>query len=543
MQCSVVERYVRRPIRWGALLRALPLLLLPALSGCLPGLSWGGDDNEPGAAAPESQQGAPALNRSYKSNFLAIQMPTFGAPRIQGLLMPDSGPAVLTAFATVETRKPGQPGLQWGGERGIAPGFEPAVLPPAESLHNFYNALSALAARRRTQPLTILHFGGDRIVDDHFAGTLRDLFTGRFGSAGRGLMMPGLFPVRGMKVDRGGQWTLSNAAGSAEGPFGITGARMTAAHTDAWMRFTSAQSPFDWLEVTFLTGPGFGSAILSVDGNTKLVPTLGAGFNETTIQIPTKSREILIKPRGDGPISVLSVATGTNTPGILYSNLGLPGASATTSAKWTPDLAAGELRRINPDLILLDYGTSEGFDEKLDPRQYEIRLRLVIDQIKQWAPQASILIAGPPDGARLPAFAGSAGTQVCRALNPPEIAAYTGMMERADGASARRGGERLIFLGLGKIYGRPLLHSCLDLGHATACRAGPQNTHRGRIRPLRAGALRRSDGWIRRLSAGHASQGSGSTCRRRSGEGAARKEAPRSAAALRAKKSLPGGRS
>src|SRR5262249_95492 len=151
-------------------------------------------------------------------------------------------------------------------------------------------------------------------------------------------------------------------------------------------------------------------ALISLDGgNTKAVATHALAVSETSIRIPARAREILIKPRGDGPVTILSAATGTNAPGIVYSNLGLPGATAWTPGKWTPDFAANELHQLNPDLIILEYGTREGFDDGLDLRRYEMHLRLVIDQIKEWAPQASLLIIGPPDAARLPAFAGSAG--------------------------------------------------------------------------------------------------------------------------------------
>lgn len=410
------------------------LLVVPLLSGCLPGLDWGADSD----SSPATSQEAPALNRNYKTSFLSLQMPSLGVSSVQGQLMPDIGPAILTAFSTVETRKPapGAPSrFVTGTEANSA--FEPAVLPPARSLANFYAALSNLASGRRAQPVTILHLGDDHIAYDRFAGALREHLISRFGSAGRGVMMPGLFPIRGMKADRAGQWKLASAAAGAPGPFGITGVRMTASSPDAWLRFTAAQGGFDWAEVTFMTGPGFGTALVSLDGDARLVPTRAAGANETSIRIPSKSREILIKPRGDGPISVLAVATGTNTPGIAYSSLGLPGATAWTPAKWTSEFAANELRKLNPDLILLEYGTREGFDDRLDEKQYEIRLRLVIDQIREWAPQASILIIGPPDAARLPGFAGSAGSAVCRALNPQETAAYGRMMENSDERLAR----------------------------------------------------------------------------------------------------------
>jgi lysophospholipase L1-like esterase len=53
-----------------------------------------------------------------------------------------------------------------------------------------------------------------------------------------------------------------------------------------------------------------------------------------------------------------------------------------------------------PDLIVLAYGTNEGFDDLLDPAAYERRLRQEIDRIRQTAPSASILMLGAPEAMR-----------------------------------------------------------------------------------------------------------------------------------------------
>ncbi len=309
--------------------------------------------------------------------------------------------------------------------------------PAAQALQSFYSALAALTAGKRTQPVSIVHLGGDQIVNDRFTGSLREHLVSRFGNAGRGLMLPGLYPVRGMKVDRGGQWTLASAAGDASGPFGITGVRVTSSAHDAWLRFTSVEGSFDWADVTLMTGPGQGTAAVSVDGDVKLIPANTASTAQTSIRITAKAREITIRPQGNGPISVLSVASGTHTPGILYTNAGLPGATASAMEKWNADFAAADFQKLNPDLIVFEYGTREGFNDSLDAKQYEARFNAIVDQIRMWAPHASILIIGPPDAARLPTFAGSAGAQACRPLNAHEIANYAQLLGRSDERLAR----------------------------------------------------------------------------------------------------------
>lgn len=428
------ESDVRRQRACGKLI--LAFCLLPLLVGCLPGLE-GGSDSEP-ASFSESGEDAPALNRSYKTSFLPLKMPSFGSSNLQGQLMPDSGPSLFNS-ATVESRKPAQhsapPGFVTTTNTTL--GLEPTALPAAQALQSFYSALAALAAGKRSQPVSIVHLGGDQIVDDKFAGLLREHLVNRFGNAGRGLMLPGLYPVRGMKVDRGGQWNLASAAGDGPGPFGITGVRVSSAASDAWLRFTSTEGSFDWLDVTLMTGPGQGTAAISADGDVKLVPAKTDSTAQTSIRITAKAREITIRPQGNGPISVLSIASGTHTPGILYTNAGLPGATVSSIEKWNTDFAASDFHKLNPDLIVFEYGMREGFIDSLDAGQYEARLKAIVDQIKVWAPHASLLIVGPPDAARLPTYASSAGAQACRPLNAQEAASYAQLLSRSDERLAR----------------------------------------------------------------------------------------------------------
>ncbi len=53
-----------------------------------------------------------------------------------------------------------------------------------------------------------------------------------------------------------------------------------------------------------------------------------------------------------------------------------------------------------PDLVIIAYGTNEGFDDLLDPLAYERLLREQIRRVRQAAPSASILIVGAPEAMR-----------------------------------------------------------------------------------------------------------------------------------------------
>ncbi len=84
-----------------ALLQCFPMCVLASLGGCLPGSIWGGDDDASRSSFSESSEDTPALNRSYKTSFLSLKLPSFGATTVEGQITPDSGTSPF--FSTVET--------------------------------------------------------------------------------------------------------------------------------------------------------------------------------------------------------------------------------------------------------------------------------------------------------------------------------------------------------------------------------------------------------------------------------------------------------
>ena len=101
-------------------------------------------------------------------------------------------------------------------------------IPANVALSRFFSALAKLEARQPGQTVTILHLGDSHIAADRFSGDLREQFQSRFGDAGRGMLMPGLYLADGVKFDRGGEWQAALSTGSVPGPYGLTGAKLTA---------------------------------------------------------------------------------------------------------------------------------------------------------------------------------------------------------------------------------------------------------------------------------------------------------------------------
>lgn len=304
--------------------------------------------------------------------------------------------------------------------------------PAPVALSRFFKTLGAFVKDKNGKQITILHFGDAHIAADRFSGDLREEFQARFGNAGRGMLMPGLYMARGVKFEQGGKWQTQLSTENQPGPYGITGAKVTAKDQDAWLRLTSTER-FGWTEVTISSGRGTGSALIGVDGDIKPYSADDA-IGWKTIRLNRQGQELFVKPSGDGPVTVYSFAVGTDQPGIRYVSFGLPGATAATPLLWDGPYLAADMKRLSPDLIVLSYGTEEALNDELDAADYEARVMATLARLRQIAPQASFMIIGPPDIARLPSFAAGLGrmSDVCRALGVAERQNYARWMRRHD---------------------------------------------------------------------------------------------------------------
>lgn len=396
-------------------------------AGCLP---EGKSQNRKANAATATS--APnGVNRSSKSDPRVDQVAeTAGTTQTSASARPSASSTVATA-----------------GNAALAPQDDPPQIPTIEdipevpadvALTRFFGALAKLE-KGETRSVTILHLGDSHIVADRFSGGLREQFQSRFGNAGRGMVMPGLYLSRGVKFDRGGDWQAAFSTGNVPGPYGITGAKMTANTGDAWLRMTATDQPFSWCEITLDSGPQHGTVEIGLDGEVKHASMRSSDLSWRNIRIEKQARELMIRPKGDGPVTLHSISIGTDQPGVRYVNLGLPGATAMTPTGWDPKYIAGDMQRVAPDLIVLSYGTDESYDDKLNLDAYEAKASAAIARLRQSAPRASLVIIGPPDVSVMPKFAAGSGraSDVCRALSPAERATYARGLKDNDPRLAR----------------------------------------------------------------------------------------------------------
>ena len=114
--------------------------------------------------------------------------------------------------------------------------------------------------------------------------------------------------------------------------------------------------------------------------------------------------------------------------------------------RWEPRTVAWEIADRDPALVVLAYGTNEGFDDGLDTAAYARGFAARLAALRAAAPGAAILVVGPPDANRLPGGcrrdgaactpAASDGSAQCRWSPPPNLAVVRSLQAEA---AARHG--------------------------------------------------------------------------------------------------------
>jgi lysophospholipase L1-like esterase len=316
------------------------------------------------------------------------------------------------------------------------------ITPPASKLGAIYEALLKLESASGTEPVTILHLGDSHIASDRITGEVRRLLQARFGDGGRGLMMPGFpFPyykAPGFNFEKTGKWTAANSL-TEDGVYGITGVSLTGSGAEASLTLSSTSAPFTEPEVSLLAAPGGGHAVISATDRSEEVATGADARAVLRVKLPVKTALVEVKLKGDGPVTVLGFATGSGVAGVRYVNLGIPSASALTTRRFDRALAASDIFHLAPKLVVLGYGTNEGFIDGLDLDAYEKDYVHLLQLVKAAAPDAALLILGPLDGTRLPGFVkGEARAQApCRPLGAEEQANYEALLAKGDASLGR----------------------------------------------------------------------------------------------------------
>jgi len=280
----------------------------------------------------------------------------------------------------------------------------PAPQPPA-GRQKFYKSLGDLQSGARQRSVTVLHLGDSHIALDHLTGELRRRGAALFGEGGRGLV-PGVpyayYAPQGYQIRMSGNWRVaSSLTGKEPGPFGISGYRIETADGDAEISLVSDHD-LGAVEIEAYGGPETGAILLTLGTAAPLkLQTKSEQPGPVFLRVPAGgAREVRLRVAGEGQVRLLGWTMEGRSPGFRYDSYGISGATLEVVSHWDEAIVEAEIRRLAPDLILLGYGTNEGFNDHADAAAYGRWFSQLLTRLQHMAPEASIGVLGALDGAR-----------------------------------------------------------------------------------------------------------------------------------------------
>jgi lysophospholipase L1-like esterase len=277
----------------------------------------------------------------------------------------------------------------------------------APALANFFHALSASKSGARRGPVRILQFGDSHTAADILTAEIRHNFQEDFGDGGAGFLVP-RNPMstrrHGAASGASSGWVVEGIGGriASDGIYGPAGIALGTSlpNERAWLQTTAER-----FEVFFVRQPGGGSIDILVDGATVLKEPLSLAarlprLGHFSYDAAAASHRLEVHTLDAGKVRLLGIVA-ENLNGVAYDVCGINGARAERLFTWNATAFAAALAERKPDLIIIAYGTNEAGDPDWTSDGYQQLLAGLLRRMHAMAPQASVLIYGPPDRADL----------------------------------------------------------------------------------------------------------------------------------------------
>lgn len=258
--------------------------------------------------------------------------------------------------------------------------------------------LDALAykLKRRDQITHILQLGDSHTAADFFTDALRAALQQRYGDAGPGWLPPAEIRGQrsaGLKLDQTSAkaWQLTNSRVAKHPNFPLGGFILQPLQSGSSVQLAQYRSDATRFSVRALYQAPY-RIPLFINGN---FMAWDANSNwqwspEHHLQLPLKLR---VLDANYPQLGGWFVKNGK--PGVLFSSLGVNGATINMLDKWGDSWRA-PLQALQPDLIILAYGTNEAFNDYLDSDAYHATLTRHIQLLRWQLPQTALLILSAP---------------------------------------------------------------------------------------------------------------------------------------------------
>jgi lysophospholipase L1-like esterase len=269
---------------------------------------------------------------------------------------------------------------------------------PNHELDHFYEAL------RKGGVTRVLHYGDSPTTGDLITADARALLQKQFGDAGAGFVLIAKpwawYYHRGVDMEAS-SWTIDVAGVSElkDGLNGLGGASFRGS-PGAVAKWTLKDGRHRTVDLSYLAQPDGGSFSVEADGEELGSVETAAAEREpafASFQPPPGSKQFRLRVTR-GTVRLYGLEFRKDTPGVIYSSLGVNGANITllsrafNNAHWS-----AELHHYRPDLVVLAYGTNEsGYSQFVDGT-WGKELKAAVHRLQASLPNASILLMSPMD--------------------------------------------------------------------------------------------------------------------------------------------------
>jgi LysM repeat protein len=275
-----------------------------------------------------------------------------------------------------------------------------------DALNNFYKKWKNTGAEK----LSVLHFGDSHCQHDAFPGQVRKRLQELHGAGGRGLIFPYSAANTYHSVEyissHTGAWSYEKGFTMLPRlPMGVRGMTCRTEQSPASLSFSFlADLPKNYTVLKIFCKQSLKSYDLSIEIDGKYIPVIIDDKNTEpfiTVKIPAignrKMTMHVVKNNPDeSEFQFYGMSLESETEnGVIYHNAGVG------AARWGSmlfyELLWQQIPFVQPDLIVLDYGTNDYLYDDIIRPDLEKEIKTIISKMRAAAPDACIILTSSQD--------------------------------------------------------------------------------------------------------------------------------------------------
>jgi hypothetical protein len=268
-------------------------------------------------------------------------------------------------------------------------------------------AFTKLKNTWKKRPIKIVHLGDSHIQIGYFSAQIREILNSIGDLKGSGITFPYSLAksVDGAiyKAKKNGRWDGENILSARPKlDLSLTGYSIKTLDSNASITFQFKDPKFDFSELKIWYNTDSLSFTPSLGDNFELkeiVRTNGKiGFARFSRKNPITQFELkLIKSDSSAKeFQLHGLDFITTNSDFEYHSLGVVGAQFTHLIQHTI-LWKEHMKMLNPDLLIISYGTNEAYNGNFDSNVYSKQINRFLNEIREVVPSVSILLTSPPD--------------------------------------------------------------------------------------------------------------------------------------------------